>query len=336
MKKSLKIITLVLLGFIPGTCAIAQETAQPAEEFKPSGKPIVLVFANIHNTFSDGGNATSFEINRAFLGYDYSFSKTFSARVIYEATAQTVPSGIMMMGYLRNAYLQYDNGKLLVRGGIITPEQMIVWERFWNYRFIVRPFIEEAGMTVASDLGITVKYKASDILTFDFSATNGRGISSLASDSSFRYDAGITLQPVKKVLFRAYGDIEHNNKNSQSTLSFSGVYLGEKFTAGGEYYFQRNHFNVYDHDYTGYAVFTSVKLKEKVSFFVSYNDLFSEVQNGETDPWNTLKDGSRVVLGVDFRPVKGVRLAPNFKYFMPDASGAKGIGIIGFNVEGRL
>jgi hypothetical protein len=332
MRSKAKFLILMALCTIPVLRANAQDTVK----FKPSGKPIILVFANIHNTFSDGSNTTSFEINRGFLGYDYSFSKTFSARVIYEATAQTVPTGVMMMGYLRNIYLQYDNGKLLFRGGIITPEQMIIWEKLWNYRFITRPFIEEAGMTMSSDLGITVKYKAADILTFDFSATNGRGITSLASDSSFRYDAGITFQPVKKVLFRAYTDIEHNNKNSQWTMSLSGVWLGEKFTAGGEYYYQRNHFNIYGHDYTGYSVFTSVRLKEKVSFFVCYNDLFSEVPNGETDPWNTLKDGSRVALGVDFKPVKGVRLAPNFKYMMPDASGSKGIGMIGFNIEARL
>lgn len=335
MKKSLKILFLLAAGILTGMTANAQETVQQAEEFKPSGKPIILIFANIHNTFSENGNATVFEINRGFFGYDYSFSKNFSGRVIYEATAQTAPSGVMMLAYLRNAYLQYDNGKLMVRGGIVTPEQMVIWEKLWSYRYISRPFIEDAGMTTASDLGITIRYKASEILTLDASATNGRGVASMASDSSFRYDLGITLQPIKEFLFRGYTDIENNDNVSQWTLGLSAAFLGDRFTAGGEYYYQKNHFNVTDHNYTGYNLFTSVRIKERTAFFLSYDDLFSETPEGDAAPWNITKDAGRVVVGIDFRPVKGVRLAPNLKYVFPDASGVKNYGIIGFNIEAR-
>ncbi|NTU43318.1 MAG: hypothetical protein HGA78_09785, partial [Nitrospirales bacterium] len=44
------------------------------------------------------------------FGYDYAFAKTVSSRVMFYATTQTVGGKVIMTGYLRNAYLQYDDG----------------------------------------------------------------------------------------------------------------------------------------------------------------------------------------------------------------------------------
>ena len=335
MKKTVALLLLLVLS-VTGTIIKAQDANQPSEEFKPSGKPVVLIFSNIHNTFSDGKNLTSFEVTRAFFGYDYSFSKKFSARILYDATAQTVNSTLIMQGYLRNIYLQYDNGKVTLRGGIITPEQIVMVDKLWNFRYIYRPFIDINGMTFASDLGVFIKYKPSDMAAIDFSVTNGRGYKDLAPDSTFRYIAGLTLLPVKDFVFRGYIDMMSKNNETQWTMSLSGAYLGPKFTLGAEYLYQKSHLNTEGHDYSGFNIFSSVKLNEKFSLFGRFDYLFSEIPAGATEAWNITKDGSTIIGGLDYNPVKGVRLSPNLVYFIPDASGTAGTGIIGLNIEARF
>lgn len=36
-----------------------------------------------------------------------------------------------------------------------------------------------------------------------------------------------------------------------------------------------------------------------------------------TDPWNYKKDGQLVIAGVEFNPVKGIRITPNYQGWMP-------------------
>ena len=116
----------------------AQSQSQDAEDFKPAGRPMLLLFANVHTTFSDNKHLTAFEVNRGFLGYHYSFSEKFSARIVCDATTQSVNGKTLMEGFLRNAYLQFDNGKFLVRGGLINSEHMTVADRLWNYRYVAK------------------------------------------------------------------------------------------------------------------------------------------------------------------------------------------------------
>ena len=54
--------------------------SQTSEEFKPSGKPFVTIFSNVHSKITDGETATAFELSRLYLGYEYSFSPNFSAK----------------------------------------------------------------------------------------------------------------------------------------------------------------------------------------------------------------------------------------------------------------
>jgi hypothetical protein len=336
MKKTLNLLILLAIFVAQITDVKAQDASQSTEEFKPSGKPVVLIFANVHNTFSDGKNLTAFEVNRGFFGYDYSFSRNFSAKFFYDATAQTVNGSVLLQGYLRNAYLQYSNDKITLRGGLITPEQMVMYEKLWNYRYVARPFIEGTGMTFAADLGVSFKYKVSDMAAFDFSVTNGKGQKDIAADSAFRYEAGVTLIPVKNFLFRGYTDLMNKNSNVQFTLGLSGAYIGPKFSLGAEYIYQKNHSNISGHDYNGLSFYSTVKLNQKFSLFGRFDDVNSVTPDGATDPWNISKDGSTVYFGLDFNPVKGVRIAPNLIYYVPEGNGTAGTGIIGLNFEARF
>jgi len=57
------------------------------------------------------------------------------------------------------------------------------------------------------------------------------------------------------------------------------------------------------------------------------------IVSGETIPWNISKDGNTVVLGLEYLPVRNVRIAPNINCFVPDDESIDFRGMIGLNVE---
>jgi hypothetical protein len=332
MRNLAKYLILMALCTIP----VLRTTAQDTVKFKPSGKPVFLIFANVHTTFADNKNLTAFELTRGFLGYEYSFSKKISGKILYDATSQTVNSTLIMQGYLRNAYLQYDNGKVLIRGGLISPEHLAVVDRLFNFRYLTRPLIDLTGMTYAADLGAFIRYKPLDMVAFDFSVTNGRGYKDLAADSTFRYTTGITLVPIKNLTVKGYFDIMPDNKASQWTAGLISAYNGRNFSLGAEYYFQKNHLYSKGDDYTALGFFGSYSFNEKFALFVRYDDIFSVTPEGETTAWNVAKDGKTALIGIDFIPVKGVRIAPNISYIISDVSGSANRTVAGINIEVKL
>ncbi|MCU0378882.1 MAG: hypothetical protein MUC78_11560 [Bacteroidales bacterium] len=311
-------------------------SAQEIEEFKPSGKVFGLLFADYHNTYSEGENLPVFQVTRSYLGYDYSFSKTVSSRVMFDGFTQVINGKMMITGYLRNAYLQYDNGKLLMRGGLIGSEQLSNAEKFFNYRYIAKPTMDYAQMVFPTDLGFMARYKAADFLTIDMSVINGKGYKEITPDTTLKVVTGATIIPVKNLSLRLYYDLMGPSGGRQSTYSIAGAYTGKILTLGAEYLSQSNHLMTTGEDYSGISIFSALLLAKKFSAFARYDNIVSEVPEGETEPWNLSNDGTRFSIGFDYSPAKSVRISPNFIGFIPEDEEAAFVGTVGINVEARF
>lgn len=310
--------------------------AQEPGDFKPSGKVFGLLFADYHNTYSEGENVPVFQVTRSYLGYDYSFSKTVSSRVMFDGFTQVINGKMMITGYLRNAYLQYDNGKLLMRGGLIGSEQISVAEKFFNYRYIAKPTIDYAQMIYPVDLGFMARYNAADFLTLDMALLNGKGFREITPDTTLKVVTGATIIPAKNLFFRAYYDLMGPSGVRQATFSLSGAYTGKILTVGAEYLTQANHFMNEGEDYHGISIFSAVRFAEKFSVFGRYDNLVSSTPDGETVPWNLENDGTRFSIGFDYSPARGVRISPNFIGFIPEDEESDFVGTVGINVEARF
>lgn len=310
--------------------------AQEKEEFKPSGKVFGLLFADYHNTFAEGESVPVFQVTRSYLGYDFSFSKTISSRVMFDGFTQVIEGKMMITGYLRNAYLQYDNGRLTIRGGLIGSEQLSNAEKFWNYRYITKPIIDYTQMTFPTDVGFMAKYRIADFLTVDMSVINGKGYKEITPDTTLRVVTGATLIPLKKLLFRVYYDLMGPAGARQSTISLTGGYTGKTLSVGAEYLAQSNHFRVEGENYSGISIFTSVRFAEKFSFFARYDRMKSVIPEGETEPWNLNSDGQKFFTGFDYSPAKNVRISPNFSGFIPDDEDPGFVGSVGISLEARF
>ena len=103
VKSSIVALLLIVTGIK------AQETTS-SEEFIPSGKPSVKIFTNAHSTFIDGSNTSAFEVQRAYFGYSYNFSKNFSTKVTFDVGDPGVGK-LQMTAYLKNAALTYKKDK---------------------------------------------------------------------------------------------------------------------------------------------------------------------------------------------------------------------------------
>jgi hypothetical protein len=329
MQKTLIILLLTATFLMP-------VQAQESDQFKPSGKIFGLLFADYHTAFSGGKNVPVFEITRSYLGFDYNFSKTIMSRVMYDGMTQTVNGKVISAGYLRNAYLQYDNGKLTLRGGLFGVEQISMADKFWNYRYISKPPIDYFAMIFSADLGLMAKYQVAEAVSIDIGLLNGRGYKDVASDTTLKLITGITVKPAKNFMFRGYYDAMGPGGERQMTFSFTGAYLGPVFSLGTEYFRQNNHLTELGRDYSGVSIFSAIRVAEKFSVFGRYDKIGSVTLEGETDPWNLSKDGTNLIIGFDYSPVKNVRIAPNFIGFMPDDQDADFVGTVGLNVEARF
>ena len=329
----IKLLPVILIVYALTSATV---TAQQSEDFKPGGKLFGLLFANYHTSFSGGENNAAFEVTRTYLGFDYLFSEKISSRIMYDGTTEVINGKTIYSAYLRNAYLQYNDGRFLLRGGLIGAEQISVMDKIWGYRFVTKPPIDYTGMIQAADLGVMTIFNAGKKVTFDLALTNGRGYKDIAPNGTVRLTSGVSITPVKNLMIRGYYDMMGQQDRMQRTASITAAWIGTEFTAGAEYLRQDNHLMVDGNNYSGFSVFTRVSLSEKVSLFARYDNISSVIPPEETAPWNIEKDGSYLFAGIAFSPVRNVRISPNFIGYIPSSDESDMVSTIGLNIEARF
>lgn len=309
MNRKFASITFIIL--LSGGIISAQEGM---EEFKPHGRQIIKVYTNYHSTFTDEESSKAFEIQRAYFGYQYDLSEKISGRLILDVGNPNF-GDFHMTAYLKNAYVQYTGGRLIAKIGMIGLEQFKLQEEQWGGRYLYKSFMDEHKFGPSADLAAFVAYQIHNLVGVDLTIANGDGYKSLETDSIFKYSIGMTLTPVQGLDVRASYDYMGKD-NPQQTLAFYAGYSLKNMKLGAEYNYQFNHRMEADHDLNGLSFYGSYQLKQ-IRFFGRYDRLFSTIIAGNTDPWNYGKDGHLFISGVEFNPVKGLKLTPNYQGWIP-------------------
>ena len=311
MRTTILSLSLLLLSWN----AFSQETE---EKFKPNGRGIIKIFTNYHSTFSDGEASRVFEIQRAYLGYEANFSEKISGRLILDVGDPDF-GNFQMTAYLKNAFVQYANEKLVAKIGMIGLHQYKIQERQWGGRYLYKSFMDEHKFGPSADLGAFVGYHFHDMLSADVTIANGDGYKSIESDSTLKYSVGATLRPISGMVFRSSYD--YMGKDAlQQTLAFYLGYSSRKVDLGAEYNYQWNHKMVQDHHLRGLSFYASYQTKY-FRAFGRYDNLSSAVIDGDEDPWNYEDDGQLFIAGLEFHPLKGLMITPNYQgWFNADGS----------------
>ena len=300
------------------------KAAEPQEE-KFSGKPIVTVFTNFHAGFGEVKEERGFDLERAYLGYQFKYGDGFSGKIVFDVGSSGLDdASLERIAYLKNAFLTYHAGGLELNAGLITLEEAFLQEKFWNRRYIKQSFQYEYKYCSSADLGVLAKYAFSDAVSVDVACSNGEGYKKLNADKGMRYGAGITFSPSKNLTLRAYADLYEapesvSDAKVQNAFSFFAGYKNERFRLGAEYNLLKNQKFIDNQDLHGISIYGDIKVCGETKIFARWDQLTSP------DDWNADKDGTFALFGVEFAPQKHVKLSPNVRAWLPNsvASDAK-------------
>jgi hypothetical protein len=326
--KKVYILLLLALTFIIRTHS-QEKTEEP--EFKPYGSPFAKIYTNAHTQVSESKNETAFEITRAYFGYEYEFSRYFSGKINLDV-GDPESGKFQHTAYLKNAYMKFSYNNLTTYFGMISTIQFKLQEKIWGHRYILKSFQDEYKFGSSADLGISVAYDIHDMVSIDGIFMNGEGYKSVQSDSTYRAGAGITIKPLKGLVLRSYFDYEKIDEALMNIAAFAG-YSKDAISAGLELNIENNNKYEKDHNLTGYSAYASYQIKKKLQVFGRYDYLTSNKLSGEADPWNISKNGQLFMAGVEYAPVKGIKLAPNYKGWLPSADGSSLISWIYLSAE---
>jgi hypothetical protein len=310
----------IILSGLAFTLFAGYAFAQEADaEFKPSGKAFMKVYTNYHSTWTNGEANKVFEIQRAYFGYQFQLSEYISGRLTLDVGDPDF-GNFEMTAYLKHAYVQYRKNRITAKIGMIGLHQFKLQEDLWGGRYLYKSYMDEYKFGPSADLGAYVAYDIHKILRVDLTIANGEGFKNLESDSALKYSIGTTIRPLEGLDLRASYDYMGTD-SAQQTLAFYAGYSQGKVAVGAEYNHQLNTNRINGHDRSGVSLYGSYLFK-RIRLFGRYDLLSSPTLSTDTDPWNYANDGQLVIAGVEFRPLKGLIITPNYQAWMPaDKSG---------------
>lgn len=329
---NMKIVKLILSAVIFLSFANIS-VAQDSLVFKPSGKVIARSFLEYSAGFGHVNNESGFDITRAFLGYNYKISKSLQAQVIIDgASGKTSTDGFEV--YLRNAFVNWNDKGLNVNVGLIGLMQFSIQEKYWRHRYIIKSFQDLNKMAPSVDLGFSAAYEFNSYISADITLTNGEGYKKVKKDDNMRYAAGISFHPIKNTIFRVYADVYNDSEQwrdalpsgiteteykDQYSLSLFAGYMDNKKSFGAEFNRVYNKGFIEKKDYYGYSFYTSFDIAPKFRAYGRYDLMDSSSPSDFTTPWNSL-DGQLMMFGIEYQPIKQIKIAPNFRNINPDRS----------------
>lgn len=324
-------IKLKFIGFVLFFVCTNLSAQTDTTTFKSSGQIITRIFADYSAGLNNYSNNSGFDITRALLGYNYCITPTLQARVVIDGAAGHSTNNKLEV-YLRNAYLNWCDKGFDVYVGEIGMLKFATQEKFWGHRYVMKSFQDENKMSASVDVGLTAKYAFTSNLSADLTIVNGEGYKEVKKDNSNRYGLGLTYQPINSITLRAVGDLYNESADmrdslpegvltvdyaNEYSLSLFGGYKDKIVTAGVEYAHVFNKGFIQDKEVYGFSVYSTVKIAPKWQVYARYDNLDSSSPSNFGTEWND-RDGQAMIAGVQFQPLKQLKISPNFRSFNPD------------------
>lgn len=308
-----KLIVAGLLACI-GITAQAQDTR--TESVK--GEAIVQVFGNFNTTIDAETPGSGFELERAYLGYEYQLDENLTIKGVMDIGKSTDVSDYHRIAYVKNAMISWKKGNFTLNGGLISTTQFNFQEKFWGYRYILKSFQDLYKFGNSADLGLSASYKITDWISADAIVVNGEGYKKVQKANGLNYGMGLTLTPLEGFQVRLYSGLnqaaDKNQEDIVNIAAFAG-YKTDRFTVGAEYNQMLNASYTDGADMSGYSAFASMNLDKGISVYARFDQVSSK------DNWNIAKDQQAAIAGAQFKLGKYVKIAPNFRMSIPKADG---------------
>lgn len=311
-----------------------------------SGKVSSTLFMNYHNDLTSGATQKSaFEIERAYLGYDYTYNEKFSAKVLMDIGKD---DGSDYTFYLKAAQLDYkaaDWAKISV--GMIGLNQFSDQEKNWGYRYIYRSFQDYSGMGTSADVGLNTELTLHNTLKMNLFVLNGEGYKKVQDYyGKHKIGGNLVYHPTKELSFKVYyaeqdskklvGSTVVENPTVKNLALFAGYEL-ESVKFGAEYASMLDGKKytdaALDHDLKGYSLYSTYYFNKKYAVFGRYDKMESNKVGTSTVNWNEDKDGSAFLLGLEYSPIKGIRSSLNYRLWDYEKSTKNDLSYVYLNLE---
>lgn len=327
-------LTLVLSIFIQNS-VLSQE-----KEFQPYGGAFATIFANFHQGIT--GTATdyaAFELVRGYIGYEYYLSPEFYAKVNVDIGSPddlSPYSKLRRYAYFKNAFLQYQNSNLTIEFGLIGLKQFKIQEKIWERRYLMKTLADEYHFGSSADLGINFNYTFNKYIETDFTIMNGEGYNSLQTDNIFKYGLGTTIKFPRNFTYHVFYDIISNGISETTWLFFASYDFNNKWNIAGEYVIKNNDGWNEKHNRTGLSIYGKYNISSKYQLFARYDAVRSNILVNENSPWDLSNDGTALVTGIQFIPIKNIKIALDYHDWYPWAANANGGGFIYLDLEVKI
>ncbi|MCU0461710.1 MAG: hypothetical protein MUF36_06820 [Bacteroidales bacterium] len=306
MRKTLP--ALVLFAFLSQAAS-----GQTNESY---GKPIAEIFTDFHVNFNDTLKHTGFDLNRAYLGWHFIPGGKISGKVIINIGSPddlATGSTPRRYAYCREASLIWSDEKLTVSAGVTGTRIFEFQQRFWGKRYVANTYQSINGYGFIADLGFVIDYKFNDVWKADLSVMNGEGYSNLQLDDNLRASLGLTITPASGLAFRIYGDIQDAGGLWQPVAVVFAGYKNDLITIGGEISYKSNIDCNRGHHAWGVSSTGGINLTQKLELFGRYDYSTSVTLGKDIMKWNYLKDGSFVIIGMQYILSPYAKIALNYQ-----------------------
>jgi len=243
-------ILIFIIVFIPRSQAQSMDTVAP---FKPGGNLWGLTFGDflykgnadtVGSSLGRGSNQYSkmpagtrmFQFRRVYLGYNYDFSRKFSAEILlaaendyYEGSlgSQSSVGDVLYNNkfapFIKLADVRWKNifkGTDLVLGEMYTPAFPLLSEVVWGYRSIERKVADMRG-TPSYDEGASLQGHFDDKANYGYNLMVGNGNGAVPENNNFAMFYGDVWAKFfdKRLIIDLYQDYRKLNWNAVDTLT---------------------------------------------------------------------------------------------------------------------
>ncbi len=310
------------------------------DTFQPSGSPFAVIYANFHQGLTEpASDESAFELVRGYIGYEYNFSRNFYAKINLDIGSPEDLSEYAKArryAYFKNAYLRYTQNNLRVEFGLIGLKEFKLVETVWERRYLMKTLADEYSIGASADLGMNFNYTFNDRWDADFTIMNGEGYNNIQTDGIFKYAVGTTVKLPKNLTTRFYYDFTSEDIVQSTWHVFTAYDFKGKANIAGEALYRTNEKWKEGQDRYGFSVFAKYNIKEKYQLFARFDKMASNKLDGEDTPWNLAKDGTALVAGVQYSPVKKIKMALNYHDWVPYAANAPTKSFIYLDLEVKL
>lgn len=321
-------ITIALWGF-SWMVSYAQDS-----DFKPNGAFNGKIYANFNSSIKNSEPTTGFDVRRAYFGYKHNLTENFSMALKLDIGSPddlSDYSRIRRYAYFKTAAAYYKKSNFTIGFGLTDTYQFKLQNSFWRKHYLYKNIAEENSFGPSADIGL-VLVKKWEKISADISLFNGEGYKETQNDNSFKGTFGLSYMPNNNWILRIYGDLMSKTISESTIVGFVG-YKRNKYSIGLEGTLKQNENFISGNQRFGISTFGAFQVFPKIDVFGRYDYIESNIPDGESIPWNLSKDGSALITGIEYNPIKDVRIALNYQDWVPLATNVEMESTLFVNIE---